>query len=583
MSFPSLPTPIADSDPSYTCMERTSSPCGGELLYKDGKGQPYCVLHYPRADKRQAFEAEIKKKLESKDFNFERVWFPSGGWFRGLDIEGPANFRRAVFDGGGEFYKTLFRNTAIFEAATFSDRTSFEHAKFIGKVDFSEARFQKDANFRHAKFCEYSNFWRCTFGGSAEFDFSVFIQTASFWPAIFESTASFSKAKFTRGNFRASEFKAKAVFTWCVFDIAEFTDASFSQEADFFSARFMGEANFVSATFEALAQFKLSEFNGDTLFTSAAFNGKTDFRHCVFKDVVGFSAEYGRGGFGRYATCDFQHTRFESPKRVSFHSMKLRPHWFINTDPREFQFIDVRWLGNLRRQFIAVEIGELRNREEQEEKEATQWRAKYLKEMEEYGDQFTVERLKEEEEEVAKVSAENAGWRQIRPQRLLAITCRQLAGNAEENHRYEEASRFRYWAMDARRLEAWKGFAFWRLSWWYWLASGYGERTIRALLVFIAILLVFATLYRLPTPIRCASPEVADTRACIEWTTTADNKDFFNSFFNSAVYTIEAMTLQKPEPRPKSSAARLAVTLCTILGPLQGALLALAVRRKFMR
>ncbi len=43
------------------------------------------------------------------------------------------------------------------------------------------------------------------------------------------------------------------------------------------------------------------------------------------------------------------------------------------------------------------------------------------------------------------------------------------------------------------------------------------------------------------------------------------------------------MTLQKPEPRPKSSAARLAVIICAILGPLQGALLALAVRRKFMR
>lgn len=243
----------------------------------------------------------------------------------------------------------------------------------------------------------------------------------------------------------------------------------------------------------------------------------------------------------------------------------------------------MQWLGNLRRKFIAVEISEIQQREEQEDKEAAQKRAKYLKEMEEYGDNFTVERLKKEEEEAVGARADSVGQIRTRANRLLAITCRQLAGNAEENHRYEEASKLRYWAMDVRRLEAWRGFAFWKLSWWYWLASGYGERTIRALVVFVAILLVFASLYRLPAPIRCAAPEAANRTYCIEWATTADNNEFFNSFSNSAVYTIETITLQKPEPRPKSSAARLAVTLCTILGPLQAALLALAVRRKFMR
>lgn len=583
MPSPSLLNATGDSDTPYICIERANSPCGGKLLYRDGMANRYCVLHYPGADKKQAFEAEIKKKLESKDFNFKGVWFPEGRWFGGLDIEVPANFRRAVFNGDSDFYHTIFRNTANFNGATFNDRASFEQVLFIGQVDFSEARFQNDANFRKAKFDEYSNFWRCTFRGRAEFDDSVFVQTASFWPAIFESTASFSKAKFARGNFRASEFKAKAVFTWCVFNIAELTDASFGEEADFFSARFLGETNFVGATFEALAQFRFSEFNGETLFTSATFNGKTDFSHSVFKNIVGFSAEYEKGGFGRKATCDFRHTRFESPKRVSFHSMRLRPHWFMNTDPREFQFVDVQWVGNLRRKFISVEIDEIRQREEHEDKDAAQWRAKYRKEMEEYGDQFTVERLQKEEEELASARADNVGQRRARSNRLLAITCRQLAGNAEENHRYEEASKFRYWAMDARRLDVWRGFAFWRLSWWYWLASGYGERTIRALVVFVALLFAFASLYRLPAPVRCATPESANSTHCIEWATTADNKEFFNSFSNSAVYTIETMTLQKPEPRPKSSAARLAVTLCTILGPLQGALLALAVRRKFMR
>jgi hypothetical protein len=81
------------------------------------------------------------------------------------------------------------------------------------------------------------------------------------------------------------------------------------------------------------------------------------------------------------------------------------------------------------------------------------------------------------------------------PHRLLAIACRHLAVNAEENHRYEEASKFRYMAMEARRLESWRGFAPWRLSWWYWLASGYGERVGQAFFVLLGILLLSALLY----------------------------------------------------------------------------------------
>jgi len=43
------------------------------------------------------------------------------------------------------------------------------------------------------------------------------------------------------------------------------------------------------------------------------------------------------------------------------------------------------------------------------------------------------------------------------------------------------------------------------------------------------------------------------------------------------------MSLQKPEPKPLTGTAQTLVLLETILGPLQAALLALAIRRKFMR
>lgn len=86
------------------------------------------------------------------------------------------------------------------------------------------------------------------------------------------------------------------------------------------------------------------------------------------------------------ATCDFRHVRFETPRRVSFHGLTLRPHWFLNLDPREFEFINVKWVGQLSRRFIDIEIGELRKREELERKEAADRIAQRIRDLESFGD-----------------------------------------------------------------------------------------------------------------------------------------------------------------------------------------------------
>ncbi|MFL6278295.1 MAG: hypothetical protein ACJ74G_24180 [Blastocatellia bacterium] len=49
------------------------------------------------------------------------------------------------------------------------------------------------------------------------------------------------------------------------------------------------------------------------------------------------------------------------------------------------------------------------------------------------------------------------------------------------------------------------------------------------------------------------------------------------------IYRLGVTSLRRPEPKPLTSTAQTLVTLETILGPLQAALLALAIRRKFMR
>jgi hypothetical protein len=49
------------------------------------------------------------------------------------------------------------------------------------------------------------------------------------------------------------------------------------------------------------------------------------------------------------------------------------------------------------------------------------------------------------------------------------------------------------------------------------------------------------------------------------------------------IYSAGVLSLQKPEPLPANKRAKALVLCETILGPLQAALLALAIRRKFMR
>ncbi|HYH85634.1 MAG TPA: hypothetical protein VEX60_09125 [Pyrinomonadaceae bacterium] len=160
---------------------------------------------------------------------------------------------------------------------------------------------------------------------------------------------------------------------------------------------------------------------------------------------------------------------------------------------------------------------------------------------------------------------------------------RNLAVNTEENHHYEEASRFRYMVMEARRLEGWQGWrnsASWMLNWWYWLASGYGERIWRAFVVLLGIWLLAAALY---TQVGFARWETKVTNEKEAAEVRRDEVGEPLRWPHALLYSAGVMTLQKPDPRPATNAAQAFVMLETILGPVQAALLALAIRRKFMR
>ena len=340
-----------------------------------------------------------------------------------------------------------------------------------------------------------------------------FASQVGFRDAVFEEPVSFLRAVFLPEQGRASVDCHGARFGKGV----NFRFAKFGKEGSWGEERGSVETSFYESTFGGDADFELCYFSGSSTFTFGTFAGKADFRdarfettaefmHASFAGYVRFEGGKKRPGFGEGALLTFEDAAFEKPERVLFHTLALRPHWFIRCDARKFGFTNVEWSGGLRQ-----ELKRVRGRDD-------------------------------------------AGHR------LLAVAYWNLGANAEENNRYAEASTFRYNAMDAalaehRWLSRWA-----RLEWWYRVSSGYGERVGRAFVVLAAIWFIFGLLYTrvefnpsIPRATGTASANTA-SRAPSSASGTPVTKD--PRLGNALVYSLGVMTLQKPEPRPASLIGR---------------------------
>ncbi|MFN0139425.1 MAG: pentapeptide repeat-containing protein [Pyrinomonadaceae bacterium] len=388
-----------------------------------------------------------------------------------------------------------------------------------------------------------ANFGSAKVLSDADFSSATFSAAANFYSATFSAGANFRLAKFsTRINFRLATFSAGANFRLATFSAyAGFNSATFSADADFSSATFSGETHFDSAKFGKIVEtrFYYANFAGDTFFDDAEFNedvsfnsaifgedsdvffrrtvfaGNADFQYCTSEGYLRFSDLQLRSR----SRFDFQEAAFEKASRVSFHTISLRPHWFVNVDSRKFVFTDILW-KNLDWDF---------------------WNKNIYAEIDSLPETGAAKQKK----------------------RIFEIAARQLAVNAEENNRYEEAAKFRYMAMETRRLEETKHFRASRLLMWlYKWSSGYGESWSRAALVLLFIWLGFGLVY---------------------WQFGSFQIETPLDVWQSLGYSSQVMLLQKPNPRPLSNLTFTLYVLETIFAPLQAALLALAIRRKFMR
>jgi uncharacterized protein YjbI with pentapeptide repeats len=431
------------------------------------------------------------------------------------------------------------------------------------RVALDKKRSDEDFNFRGVYFPEEVNFYSIEFKNLADFSGATFSGAADFREAIFNERADFREAKFTHVDFKHATFSKDALFSFATFStMADFCFATFSKETYFREAIFSGETHFRRVTFSQETHFRIATFAtkadfhkaifiGVVNFSEATFGAKADFSEATFADYALFVGTSDRLMFTEKSSLDLRQAFLKDRERISFHTVTLYPHWFVNTDPRKFAFTDVKW------DWEDIEIS------------------------------CEIERLKEK------------GIKS--PHRLFSKTCRELALNAEENHLYEDASTFRFMAMETERLKDSNGFVdstkatfkavnslireaeaddaparlpeIWReqkkkfqsgktwsfsklLRLLYRILSGYGERVGRAFFILFALWLVFSWLYYIFEPF---------------------------SFGRALSYSLAVMTFQRPDPKPTTELASAFVAIEAVLGPLQAALLALAIRRKFMR
>jgi hypothetical protein len=344
-------------------------------------------------------------------------------------------------------------------------------------------------------------------------------------------------------DFTGAVFNGETIFTDSYFeDGADFSDAIFQKEVYFSGATFVGQAIFHNTTFQRLAYFPRATFEAAAKFESATFSGEADFTTVTFKNLVKFKfttfttyvkflGNSKTPSFVKHFALDFRYANIEKPERVSFNSLTLKPHWFVDVDSRKFDFANIDWTPLT----IAQEIASLQSNGV------------------------------------------------LQPHRKLATAYRQIAINAEENHRYGQASDFRYKAMDTPHRGEDHGYALLTLDFWYWLASGYGENIRWAFGVLVVLWVFFALSYMCVDFARW-EPRISTETDYLDATKSKRDTEGKPLEWDRALgYSFGVMTLQRPEPRPATIAAQGLVILETILGPVQAALLALAIRRKFMR
>jgi uncharacterized protein YjbI with pentapeptide repeats len=483
-----------------------------------------CIFHDPSPEKeptgiRKRLEARIDETAKDSILRLDGSIFPRDVSFRDL----------------------VFRSSVSFRRAEFHDKTTdFSGAQFHGlTTSFSSAQFNS----------ERINFERVKFHG--------------------ETT-----------DFAGAEFRGKTTnFNFCRFR---------AQTTDFHSVNFgSNTTNFIRAAFYSeTCDFSRAKFHTRTTnFLDVQFYGQpTTFRRAEFRGNVLFSTIRPEGMFHK-ATVSFERISVSENAEIIFDGVNLSKTKFIGVDLARIKFLDVKW-----NHAAGWWRGRWRSRLYDEEC----WREKRLT-------------------DASRADSENLGQ--------LARLYRALKAYYRQTGEYKLFGHFHYGLMEVQwhQLEledqppigASRGRRLWLwlkrksrkwLSWeaLYRFSSGYGESYARSASVLGLLIVGFAAVYwwlGVPTPL--------ETHRMVNvflGTPTHEGLQYISLGAKAALdptpwwghewlaalaYSLQTASIGRlhyfNDSTPPSRAAEIAYTFESILGPVQIAFFAVALRNRFRR
>jgi uncharacterized protein YjbI with pentapeptide repeats len=349
-----------------------------------------------------------------------------------------------------------------------------------------------------------------------------------------------------------------------------FKKTSFTS-VDFFLAEIEGNAAFDEATFSSVAHFTHTKFNGDVSFSDVAFNSATsfssssfsaavDFRYTRFAQMSNFSdvTFLGRVRFQRSNFKDITFRALDLGKNsdVIFESVSLEKASFIDTNLEQIRFRDVEWHRVSRSGFL-------------DRRRAAIW------------------------DEFQPASLEASDFERI------AENYRQLVLIYEKKRDFETAEDFHIGEMEMRRRKKGAGVKahFWRTKreWLnafavYRLSSNYGASYSQAGAILLVLILLFSLAF-LYSGFRPAKEDALPVAVPIEYNLLSDSeyhrttfKQWASDYTSAISLSLSIITFQKDRfYEPLEGWSRFWLYVAVIVLTAQGALVLLAIRRRFRR
>ncbi len=505
----------------------------------------YCVFHAP-TDKKgmptEDFYAAVRKKISLEAYtpsgghNFSGTIFPGDIDFSKTTISrttGKINFRECIFTGKTSFKELKFRSPIDFTKSTFKNTVSFFNTTFQQAALFVDVGFEGEANFSHASFSGITDFINTCFKTNCIFRWATISTECDFSRATFDGKLEFHEAHVDgKAIFKEAAFNATVDFHLTEFKgNTSFSLSTFKGEATFVQAIFRGETVFNNTTFSDAARFHESSFNDSMSFRDAHFLSIANFSWCAFfKTATFISTVFDKG-------CDFSNATFNGNGK-----------FFNCMFTEKTLFTDLQSISELR--FSTLDLGvvnllgtPLNNIWFQE--------LKCPKLNKEYRYQIP------QEDEPNMYTRANDFYRQMKRHHKD----RQNDAEASLWHFSEKEAQLKHSQSlsDNRFLLA--------MLKAYRISSRYGENPLQAMKVLSLLLIALFVCLLCGVFIQYGTSLVI-TKDCIA--------KFFLTFF-------QYILLLRPEWTPPKEFEIIALIISRLLIPIQAALLAFAIRNKFMR